>query len=104
MENFKYQKILERGLINFRPWKFLSLEKSSDYSLDLSLRYPKRKLIPFAIRTDCDDVACWDLSKNNDKIYIIHDFASEGWEEQQVFENFDECFLLIINDMFSFED
>lgn len=104
MEKSKYLKLLELGLINFRPWRILTLEESQEYSLDLKSRYPSRQLIPFALRTDCDDVACWDLSKNEESVFIIHDFASEGWEEQSEFKTFDECLAVILQDMFSFDD
>lgn len=101
---FKYKKLLELGLINFRPWRILTLKESHEYSEDLKLRYPKRRLVPFALRTDCDDVACWDSSRDEQATYIIHDFASEGWEEQNEFKTFDECFNVILNDMFCFDD
>jgi len=98
----KYDRLLELNLNNFEPWRILSKAQSDEYSKDLKERYSKRDLIPFAIRIDCDDVACWDLSKNKTKIYIIHDFASDGWEEQEEFENFDKWFIQVLKDMFSF--
>lgn len=101
----QYTTLLDLELINLRPWKILSIQKGIDYSEDLKKRYPNRNLIPFAIRTDCDDVACWDLAKESDreKIYIIHDFASDGWEQQGEYKNFQEWFNSAIEDMFTFE-
>ena len=101
----QYKRLLDLGLINFNPWKILSIQKGIDYSKDLKKRYPKRSLIPFAIRTDCDDIACWDIAKANDceKIYVIHDFASEGWEEQCEYKKFQDWFNSVIEDMFTFE-
>ncbi|UZO80659.1 hypothetical protein NBT05_17240 [Aquimarina sp. ERC-38] len=102
----KYKRLLDLNLENFEPWRILSKSQSDKYGKDLRKRYSKRNLIPFARRIDCDDVACWDLSKTEsiEKIYIIHDFASEGWEQQEEFENFDDWFKEALNDMFSFED
>ena len=103
-KNEHYIKLLKLELINFRPWKILSIDEGIDYAEDLKKRYPQRDLLPFAMRTDCDDVACWDSSENGDKVFIIHDFASIGWEQQGEFKNFDEWFENAIKDMFSFDD
>ncbi|NCP52579.1 MAG: hypothetical protein GW827_13095 [Flavobacteriales bacterium] len=103
-KNDKYIKLLKLELINFRPWKILPIEEGLDYAKDLKKRYPKRDLLPFSMRTDCDDVACWDSSKEEGKVFIIHDFASEGWEQQGEFKDFDEWFANALDDMFSFDD
>lgn len=34
-----------------------------------------------------DDIACWERNKN-EKIIIIHDYASEGYENVREFDNF----------------
>jgi len=52
----------------------------------LAERYPSRELFPFAYRQDNDDVACWSKS-TGEKVFIIHDFASPGWEDENVFED-----------------
>jgi hypothetical protein len=104
LDKKEYNTLLELDLVNFKPWRILSIEESDDYTKDLKKRYSKRLLIPFAIRTDCDDVACWDMSKENiEMIYVIHDFASEGWEQQEEYKNFKEWFNSAIEDMFTFE-
>ena len=104
MNQVQYKKLLELELINFKPWKILLTKVGMDYSKELKKRYPNRELIPFAVRTDCDDVACWDLSKSNsNKVYIIHDFASVGWEQQEVFENFENWLKYALDVMFNFD-
>ena len=45
-------------------------------------RYPNRKLIPFAKRVDNDDTACFEIGKGS-KVQLIHDFASEGFEQRK---------------------
>jgi hypothetical protein len=99
-----YLRLIELGLVNLRPWRILPQLKSSEYSKQLANRYPNRNLIPFAIRSDCDDVGCWDLSKNANKIYIIHDFASSGWEHVREYESFEAWLSDAIQTMINFED
>lgn len=53
----------------------------------MSERYPNRKLIPFAKRTDNDDVACFEI-ENPGKVEIIHDFAEPGWEQRVEYPDF----------------
>ena len=52
----------------------------------LAERYPNRELFPFAYRQDNDDVASWSKDAG-EKVFIIHDFASPGWEDEGAFEN-----------------
>lgn len=100
----KYNRLLDLGLNNFEPWRILSIDDGIKYKDDLKKRYPSRDLLPFAMRTDCDDVACWNLKEDKNKVIIIHDFASEGWEQQGGFKDFDEWFANALDDMFSFDD
>lgn len=104
INNLTYLRLLELNLTNFKPWRILTQKKSDDYSIQIKNRYPKRKLIPFAVRCDCDDVACWDLSRESDKIYIIHDFASDGFENIQEYENFEEWLKIALKNMIEFQD
>ena len=50
-------------------------------------KVPKQKVIPFAKRGDCDDTACFEIGKSN-KVQLIHDFATEGWEQRKEFNDF----------------
>lgn len=104
IDDRKYLTLLSLNLRNFRPWRILDQDQNSNYTQEIKERYPNRKLIPFAVRVDCDDIACWDLSKESQKIYIIHDFASEGWEEQAVFENFEAWMESVLRDMYEFNE
>lgn len=74
--------------IDLAPWKILPAKKQVSLAQDLADRYPQRKLLPFAKRTDCDDVAAWELDKQ-DEVIILHDFADEGWELRERFDDFD---------------
>ncbi|MEZ6048616.1 MAG: hypothetical protein R3C11_24175 [Planctomycetaceae bacterium] len=67
-------------LVFFSPWHLLCNNIISRYQ-NIQKRYPKRALIPFAGREDCDDRACWEGS-DNQQVDIVHDYASEGWEDR----------------------
>ncbi|HEV2614881.1 MAG TPA: SMI1/KNR4 family protein [Gammaproteobacteria bacterium] len=75
--------------MDVEPWHFFC--SHLDYRFEgLKKRYPDKILIPFARRGDNDDVACFDGSQKSDdpKVLIIHDFATNGWENRGECENF----------------
>lgn len=74
------------------PWSFL-WEKELNSLIDgLRKRYPDRALVPFARRVDCDDIACFDGSDitGNPAVYIVHDYASPGWEQRGRYASFSD--------------
>ncbi len=95
-EGFEYPKellkIIELNLIDFDLW-FLCTEKDfvEGWIKGLIKRYPSRKLIPFAKRGDCDDIACFEIGKEG-TVQIIHDFASEGYEQRKEYKCFWDWF------------
>ncbi len=99
-----FRRIFDLGLVNLEPWWLLSGETLRLRFQGLRARYPMRCLIPFARRTDNDDVACWDYSKGNRTVCIIHDFASEGWEQREEFPTFYDWFRQAIEDLIEFDD
>ena len=97
----EFKRIVELGLINFHPWEILIDDQVYQRYEGLKNRYPKRNLIPFAQRKDCDDVACWDLNHEN-KLVIIHDYASEGYELEAQYDTFWDWFRDAMEDMIDF--
>ena len=101
-EGFEYpqglKKIVELDLVYFDWWFIMEAAFANSYARGLALRYPERKLVPFAKREDCDDVACFEAGKP-DKVEVIHDFASPGWEQRQEYDDFWSWFLAVIQDM-----
>ena len=99
--NFEYPegfcKIVDLGLTDFDLWFILEAPYAYQYCLDMKKRYPSRKLIPFAKRTDCDDVACFEVGKQK-MVEIIHDFAEPGWEQRAEFSDFWAWFKDAINE------
>lgn len=76
-----YEKLLELKLFDFDVWYLIPEEQAQRRLLALQERYPSRKLIPFARRDDNDDIACFEVGKGN-RVQIIHDFASSGFEQR----------------------
>jgi hypothetical protein len=97
-----FLRTVETGLGQFRPWKILEGVYSASRREGLKERFPARDLFPFALRTDCDDVACWERG-NLDRIVIIHDFADPGWEQVAEFEIFWDWLRSAIEDFIDFE-
>lgn len=105
-EKFKYPdaiyKLIECNLINFDVWYFMD-KYSARLRLDgLRQRYPNRNLIPFARRSDCDDIACFDVEQGG-KVYVIHDFASNGYEQREEFDSIWEWLKYVIDIMIDYE-
>ena len=76
-----FQKIIELNLVDFDIWHLLDSDWAAELYQGLQTRYPNRKLIPFAKRSDCDDTACFEIGKGG-KVQLIHDFADPGWEQR----------------------
>ena len=82
-----YLNLLELNLIDYEEWFFLNPTQVAIRIEGLQQRYPHRKLIPFARREDNDDIACFEVGKK-DSVQIIHDFASEGYEQKKQYDKF----------------
>lgn len=80
-------RVVEQRLLHLTPWHILTGEQALNRCPGLALRYPSRELFPFAYRQDNDDVACWS-SGMGEKVIIIHDFASVGWESEGTVDDF----------------
>lgn len=95
-------KLIELGLVDFEVWYVLNQERARIRLEGLKERYPNRRLIPFAKRDDCDDIACFDMDNSN-KVCIIHDFASSGYEQRESFNSLWEWLRFAIDLMIEFE-
>lgn len=86
-KNFRYPpsyiQYVAGDLPNLEPWHFFYKYLEHRFN-GLKGRYPTRIIVPFARRSDNDDVACFDASESSDnpKVIIIHDWATEGWENR----------------------
>lgn len=95
-------KLLELNLTNFDVWYFMDKESAKIRLAGLQKRYPNRTLIPFARRGDCDDIACFEVGEG-ERVFVIHDFASKGYEQREVYENLWEWLKDVVNTMIEFE-
>ena len=94
-------KVIEFGLIDYGRWYLMPIDNIVDRKNGLESRY-NRKLIPFARRGDNDDIACFEVGQG-ERVFIIHDFATSGWERRQEYDNFWEWFKIAIDEMIEFE-
>lgn len=76
-------------LSNFPQYKLLDT-----WDKVIKEQYPKRVLIPFAKDGGSDDVFCFDGTdtSGNPKVYQVHTYASEGWEDRGYWDNFDDWY------------
>ncbi|MEI5989368.1 hypothetical protein A5881_000856 [Enterococcus termitis] len=79
-----YDKLIELKLVDFDVWYLIESGQATRRYHDLKERYPNRKLIPFARRDDNDDIVCFEVGKEN-KVQLIHDFTTEGFEQRGEF-------------------
>jgi hypothetical protein len=97
----EFVRVVELGLTNIEPWWIIDGDRLRSRFAGLRERYYGRSLVPFAIRQDNDDVACWDTAAGN--VVIIHDFASPGYEQRAEFGDFYAWFRQAIEDLIDFE-
>jgi hypothetical protein len=96
-----FVKVVELGLTNLEPWLILEGSLLRMRFDGLRKRYASRTLIPFAMRRDNDDVACWDLDIG--KVAVIHDFATPGHEQRSYYAGFSDWLRTAVEDLIEFE-
>ncbi len=100
---FAFKRIVELNLVNFDVWIIMNRNDAIKKLYGLKSRYTNRNLIPFALRQDCDDVACFDLDNFN-KVCIIHDYASPGYEQHRSYDSFWDWFRSMVESMIEYEE
>lgn len=98
-----FVRVVELGLTNLEPWHVLEGSRLRERRQGLAQRFPARTLIPFAVRQDNDDVACWDPARDKEAVVVIHDFASPGWEGREEYPDFFAWLRQAIEDLIDFE-
>ena len=75
------------------PYFFLGVleEFTKKWNNNIKKQYPTRILVPFAKDERSDDVFCFDGTdtSGNPKVYMVHTYASPGWEDRGYWDNFD---------------
>jgi hypothetical protein len=98
-----FVRVVELGLTNLEPWHILEGDRLRERNQGLAQRFPNRSLVPFAIRQDNDDVACWDLTLGGGRVTVVHDFAAPGWESRAEFSDFYTWLRQAVEDLIDFE-
>jgi hypothetical protein len=97
-----FLRIVEQGIIHITPWHILEADRAIVHHQGLTGRYPARQLFPFAYRQDNDDVACWSKDMG-EEVFVIHDFASPGFENEGRYEDFWSWFRASIDETISWD-
>jgi hypothetical protein len=97
-----FHRLVDQGLVHITPWHILEGHQVLERSRGLAARYPSRSLFPFAYRQDNDDVACWAQGMG-EQVFIIHDFASPGSEDEGSFENVWSWFRAAVEETISWD-
>jgi hypothetical protein len=99
----EFLHLLGLGIRALDPWRILEGDQLVVRSSGLAARYPSRALIPFAVRIDRDDVACWDLDRAPRAISVIDDFDTPGDEQLESFDKFNDWLRQAIEDLIDYE-
>lgn len=97
-----FLKVVRLNLINLDPWIIMNSDQVVSRMDGLKNRYPTRVLVPFARRIDNDDLACFEQLKG-ERVQVIHDFASTGFEQRKEFNVFWDWFKEAIDEMIEFD-
>lgn len=92
------KKAVELELTNICPWRIIDKCEAAPLLQGLKKRHPRKKYIPFAVRQDNDDIACFEAD-SGEEVLIVHDFASSGWELRRKYRGFWDWFKAILDDM-----
>ncbi|WP_308492532.1 hypothetical protein [Microbacterium terrisoli] len=91
----RFEELLRQGeLPDIDPWWWLIEfdESVRWWSETIKTQYPSRPpLVPFAKHGGTDDVFCFDGAdlSGNPRVFIVHTFASPGWENRGYWDDFD---------------
>lgn len=95
----EYLRVVDLKMDNLEPWFFLDGEQLETRNRGLKERFPAADMVPFARRGDNDDVACWEKTGGNLKVYVVHDFSKVGWEKRKEYADFWAWYRHAIEDM-----
>lgn len=95
-------RVVELGLTDLEPWHVLEGAALRERREGLLRRYGSRDLVPFARRQDDDDVACWEPARSGERVVVVHDFASPGWEDRAEYPDFHAWLRQAVEDLIDF--
>lgn len=95
------ERVIDLGLTELEPWWIIDGEVLRRRFEGIRSRYPTRVLVPFAVRQDRDDVACFDSSGGG--VSIIHDHAEPGSEQRDTCADFVAWLRQAVEDLIAFD-
>lgn len=96
----EFVRVVELRLTQLEPWWIIEGEPLRDRHKGLQQRYPGRTLVPFAVRQDQDDVACF--VPDGKQVVIVHDFADPGYERRDELADFNAWLRRAVDDLIEF--
>ena len=88
-EQAELKRLIELDLLKVDPWFFFNNENMYQTRVEgLAKRFQEADLVPFARREDNDDIACWSKESGKHKVYVVHDFSTDGWKNREEFGDF----------------
>lgn len=101
-----YKWLLERGLVGYydysalEPWYYLERDEVFSVTDEWPQGPHRGRLIAFARRQDCDDIACFDVGPQGvNSIVIIHGWTSTGYDIIASYRTFWEWLKSVIDDI-----
>ncbi len=92
-----YLNLIKQGQEQFLHWCFIENTKIVVINKDLQKKYA-RNLFIFAVKDNCDDIACWEKNQG-DRIFIIDDSIPRGFEQIRIFDDFDSWYQWALQDI-----
>ena len=101
-----YQWLLDRGLVGFgpftqlQPWHYIPNDQCF-WATDKWKNISTKRLLAFARRQDCDDLACFVVGDGGliEGISLIHGWTQAGFDVAQEFPGFWEWLKHVIEDI-----
>lgn len=101
-----YQWLLDRGLVGFepfgplQPWHYLRPDDQFDVTAHWKKLFEGDSLIAFARRQDCDDLACFRISKGKTvAVCLVHAWTPTGYEVLAEYKSFWEWLKAVVDDI-----
>jgi hypothetical protein len=101
-----YRWLLEHRLVGFydssvlEPWYYLERDEVFNVTDEWPQGPSKDRLVAFAKRQDCDDIACFEIGpRGASSVIVIHGWTDTGYDIVARYENFWEWLKSVIDDI-----
>jgi len=96
----EYFRLLGLGITDLEPWEMVFGERLIARYRGLKQVFRHPTLVPFAARTDRDDLACFDAAEGG--VVVVHDFAGSQWRRPKRFSGFNAWVRQALDDCIEF--